>query len=67
MEIRIDEIPESAGKNLARKALSGLDAFYADPANRERYEAWKAEREVREAGDVRSSHPLPPLTVIRGA
>lgn len=42
MEIRIDEIPESAGKNLARKALSGLDAFYADPANRERYEAWKA-------------------------
>ena len=48
MEIRIDEIPESAGKNLARKALSGLDAFYADPANRERYEVWKAEREVRE-------------------
>ncbi len=43
--IECDKIEESAGKGLARAVLSGLDKFYSDPENRERFERWKKERE----------------------
>ena len=46
MKLRSEDISESALKAMARSIRSGLDAFYADPENKRRYEEWKKQREV---------------------
>lgn len=45
MDFKIDDIPASRSIDLSKSAYNGLDAFYADPGNRRRFEEWKKERE----------------------
>lgn len=50
IKINTEEISETAGKNLARKALAGMDAFFEKTENRGRYEEWKKKREAEKEG-----------------
>jgi hypothetical protein len=43
--IDIKQISEPEAKAIAKSVAKGLDAFYADPENRERFEEWKKKRQ----------------------
>ena len=43
--IDIEQIGEHEAKAIAKSIAKGLDAFYADPENRERFEEWKKKRQ----------------------
>lgn len=42
--INTELIKEPAGKGMARSIRKGLDAFYADPENRKKFEEWQEKR-----------------------
>lgn len=44
MKIDISQMSKTAGINLSRSIRKGLDAFYADPDNRRRFEEWQRSR-----------------------
>lgn len=43
--IDIEQIGEHEAKAIAKSIAKGLDAFYAEPGNRERFEEWKKKRQ----------------------
>ena len=43
--IDIEQIGEHEAKAIAKSIAKGLDAFYEEPGNRERFEEWKRRRE----------------------
>ena len=43
--IDIEQLSDHESKALAKSIAKGLDAFYADPENRERLEEWKKKRQ----------------------
>ena len=46
--IDIEQIGEHEAKAIAKSIAKGLDAFYAEPGNRERFEEWKKKRHKEE-------------------
>lgn len=44
--IEIKDIPPSQIHGMARITLEGAKAFFADPKNQKRFEAWQKERRV---------------------
>lgn len=50
-DVRIDPdlIPPHVWKYFARDTLAAARRFYANPENRAKYEAWKAERDAQKA------------------
>ena len=44
--IEVKDIPSSQIHGMARITLEGAKAFFADPENQKRFEAWQKERRV---------------------
>lgn len=49
VRINPDLIPAHVWKYLARDTLAAARRFYANPENRAKFEAWKAERDAQKA------------------
>lgn len=47
----LSQIGEADRLNLAATFLDAVQRFYEDPANRERFEKWQAQRQARRAAE----------------
>lgn len=43
----VQDIPEHIMEYMVMEVAKGMAAFYADPENEARYQAWKKEKEAR--------------------
>lgn len=49
IKVHFNRIPAYVVRTLVEPLASPLDAFFAEPGRREKYEQWLAERNVRQA------------------